>query len=58
MTWPGGSRWRSSRTGCSSVGALDKVLLAADMLEPAALGEDEAHEHLMKDCPWYRNVSE
>jgi hypothetical protein len=40
------------------VSALDKVLLAADLLEPAALGGDEAHEHLMKQCPWYRNVCE
>lgn len=36
--------------------ALERVLLAADLLEPDALGG--AHEHLMKDCPWYRNVSE
>lgn len=41
--------------------ALDKVLLAADLLEPIALGDDdlaEAHEHLMKECPWYTAVSD
>jgi hypothetical protein len=38
------------------VTALDKVLLAADLMEPSALGG--AHEHLMKECPWYRNISE
>jgi hypothetical protein len=41
------------------VGALDRVLLAADMLEPDALGgDDEAHELLMKECPWYAAVSD
>lgn len=38
------------------MGALDRVLLAADLLEPDALGG--AHEHLLKTCPWYAHVSE
>lgn len=43
---------------------LDKVLrlAAPGMTEPAALGgapsEDEAHEHLMRECPWYQRVSQ
>lgn len=44
------------------MGPLDKVLAAADLTEPTALGkvtsEDEVHAHLMKQCPWYRNISE
>lgn len=44
------------------MGPLERVLAAADLTEPTALGkvtsEDEVHAHLMKQCPWYRNVSE
>lgn len=35
--------------------ALSKVLLAADMLAPAALGE--AHDHLMGACSWYAKAA-
>lgn len=34
--------------------ALERVRLAAEQ----QASEEEAHEHLMKQCPWYRNVSE
>jgi len=35
------------------MGALDRVLLAAQDED----GIEQAHEHLMKECPWYRAVS-
>ena len=37
------------------MGALDKVLLAA---EGSSASDEEVHEHLMKECPWYMRVSE
>jgi hypothetical protein len=51
------------------VTALEKLvrLAAPSMLEPSALGkvvkdgepdEDEVHDHLSKECPWYRVVAE
>jgi hypothetical protein len=39
--------------------SLSKVLrLAAgvDLMEPAALGDGGAHDHLMKSCSWYKQV--
>jgi hypothetical protein len=49
--------------------SLDRLLRLANasLLEPAALGKtdksedepsaDEVHAHLMRECPWYKNVS-
>jgi hypothetical protein len=36
------------------VGVLERVLLAADLLEPDELAG--AHEHLARDCKWYAHV--